>query len=115
MLLSNQKKQTRDRRVALLTDSIRATRSSKKQQEQQQEHAVNVPQEVATASSSSSPHNDEIPKDLQRKIPIFLRKAESLLYVTAPSRDAYMDKSTLKDRLRGLLAVVNTAAANASC
>lgn len=46
---------------------------------------------------------ETMPQRIQRQVPALLRKVESLLYLTAPTKDVYLDKSTLKDRLRGLM------------
>lgn len=43
-----------------------------------------------------------MPRRIRSKMHMILRDIESLLYVNAPSREAYLDKSTLKDRMRRL-------------
>lgn len=42
------------------------------------------------------------PKRLKSKLPIFLRQIETFLYLNAPSRDAYLDKTTLRQRIKEL-------------
>lgn len=46
---------------------------------------------------------ETLPEHIQRKVPHLLRRLESVLYINAPSKEAYLDKTTLKDRLRWVL------------
>lgn len=46
----------------------------------------------------------ESPLDqMLRRLPDLLRRLESVLYITAPSMEEYLDKSTLKNRLKSIL------------
>lgn len=43
------------------------------------------------------------PDQMLRRLPDLLRRLESVLYITAPSMEAYLDRSTLKNRLKSIL------------
>lgn len=60
-----------------------------------------------SSSSGGLTYYDTIPISMRCKIPFMLKKIESLLYLSAPSKKAYLDRSSLLGRMKMLYGVLD--------